>query len=95
MSEVNFCMNPEGVQLLPCPFCGAVPTLKCDLTDWAGRPVYGPDEKGYRPTWYTMEARHRKDCYIYHMDGTNSTGRMTAGHWECLVEWWQRRYDNG
>ena len=95
MADINWDMVPEEITLHPCPFCGAVPTLRCDLTDWRGKPVYRQDEKGYRPIWYTLEAQHRKGCYIVHMDGTNSTGRMTAGNWQCLVEWWQRRYDNG
>lgn len=82
-------------KLKPCPFCGVIPVLYCDLTDWRGIPRYKPNEKGYRPTSYVLQAEHKKQCYIRGMDGMNLSGRSTASNWQCLVEWWNRRADNG
>ena len=81
-------MNEE---LKPCPFCGVYPTLICDITDWKGEPVYAPNEKGYRPTSYFLKAQHKDGCFIRHMNGMNSEGRIDAFNWQCLVEFWNRR----
>ena len=78
-------------ELKPCPFCGVVPKLSCDITDWRGRPVYQPDKNGYRPVSYNLKAEHKRDCFIVRMNGMNLNGEMSAFNWECLVETWNRR----
>ena len=82
-------------ELKPCPFCGAYPSLECDLTNWRGKPQYEPYPSGYRPTSYTLKADHRKGCFICKMDGMNEEGRMSASNWECIVEAWNRRTSDG
>ena len=79
------------INLLPCPFCGAVPILYCDLTDWRGVPVYKPNANGYRPISYVLKAKHKNHCFIVRMNGTNCEGRIDAFNWQCLVEAWNRR----
>lgn len=91
MREIDWGMDPERVVIKPCPFCGAVPVLECDLRDWRGIPQYKESVTGYRPITYRLYADHRPLCYIRHMDGTNETGRMTASNWQCLVSYWNWR----
>lgn len=79
------------IELKPCPFCGVVPILLCDLTDWRGHPVYRPNANGYRPISYELKANHKRSCFIYRINGTNEEGRMSAFNWQCLVEAWNRR----
>ncbi len=78
-------------ELKPCPFCGAYPTLYCDLTDWRGKPVYAPSPTGYRPINYWLKAHHKRGCFIRQMNGMNEDGEMCASNWECLVETWNNR----
>ena len=78
-------------ELKPCPFCGAIPTLYCDITGWDERPVYKAKENGYRPITYVLKAEHRAGCYIRMMDGTNFTGRTTASNYQWLMLGWNRR----
>ncbi len=75
----------------PCPFCGVYPTLVCDLTDWMYRPVYKADSNGYRPITYHLYARHKRNCFIISMNGTNENGEMTSTSWKRLLETWNNR----
>jgi hypothetical protein len=79
------------IELKPCPFCGVVPILYCDLTDWMGKPVYKESANGYRPILYVLKAKHKNECFIVRMNGTNGDGRYYASNWQCLVEAWNRR----
>ena len=81
-------------ELKPCPFCGAYPTLYCDLTDWKGKPVYKPSPTGYRPINYWLKAKHRKGCYIRMMNGTNEDGASCSSNWVNLVDTWNNREVN-
>jgi len=90
--NINWNINPEQTNLRPCPFCGAVPTIYCDLTDWRGRAVYQKYANEYRPTSYILKANHRDGCYIRSMNGTNSEGKTTSCNWQSLVEKWNRRF---
>lgn len=82
-------------RLKPCPFCGVIPILLCDLTDWKGDPVYKPNENGYRPVTYRLSAEHRNDCFIRLMNGTNTCGEIIASNSKFVIETWNRRADNG
>lgn len=84
-------INPEETTLLPCPFCGVVPTLICDITDWKGRPVYEPNKNGYRPISYMLKANHKSGCFIRHMNGMNETGEISGFNWQWLVTYWNGR----
>ena len=78
-------------ELKPCPFCGVVPVLKCDLTDWKGVPVYKSNANGYRPITYQLKADHRYNCFIRRMDGLNSDGVMTSCSFENIIKAWNER----
>lgn len=80
--------------LKPCPFCGAMPRVWCDLTDWRGKPVYKPDANGYRPIAYILEAEHKWGCFIRHMDGMNQKGRITALNIGIILNTWNGRYEH-
>ena len=71
-------------ELKPCPFCGVIPTVKWDA--W--------EEISPKSGCYHLEANHTKDCYILHMNGTNSTGQSSAFNKECLIDWWNRRAEH-
>ena len=81
-------------ELKPCPFCGVIPILYCDITDWKGKPVYKANENGYRPTEYWLKAKHKQGCFIRSMNGTNLEGEIIASNSEILIELWNRRAKN-
>lgn len=68
-------------ELKPCPFCGVKPRLY-----WESWKEISP-ESGI----YVLEANHTNNCYIYRINGMNSTGRASSRSKVCLVEWWNRR----
>lgn len=73
----------KETNLRPCPFCGVIPILYWE--DWKDI----SSESGC----YHIEADHRKECYILHINGMNSTGRISSFNKKCLIDWWNRRYD--
>lgn len=68
-------------ELKPCPFCGVVPTLK-----WESWTEISPDSG-----CYVISAEHRISCYISHINGMNTTGRISAFNKECLIDYWNTR----
>lgn len=67
--------------LKPCPFCGATPIL-----EWIPWKEISEDAGCYQ-----LWANHSKNCFITHMDGMNTIGRISAFNTKCIVDWWNGR----
>lgn len=68
-------------QLKPCPFCGCIPKLYWER--W--------NEISERAGTYVLEANHSRDCFIYQMNGMNTTGKATSHSARILIEMWNTR----
>lgn len=81
--RMEYCLLQE-TNLKPCPFCGAVPTIKWEA--W----------KEISPTCgiWVLEAEHRNGCYIRFMNGTNSTGQACGTNKQRLADAWNKRASN-
>lgn len=71
----------NDINLKPCPFCGVKPRLY-----WEAWKDISPDAGIWK-----LEADHKADCYITHINGTNYTGRSSSGSVSRLAEWWNHR----
>lgn len=72
------------VKLKPCPFCGAVPTIRGIQHKWLECVLYGEDNKFTEESWWiSCETEH---CPAYHM--------LEYPSKEEATEAWNRRVDN-
>ena len=73
------------MELKPCPWCGAIPTIK-----WVEWKEISPDCGIYR-----LEADHLDGCYIRMINGMNLTGQASSNSKERLADAWNRRTNDG
>lgn len=71
-------------RIKPCPFCGVVP--KIYWQPWT--------EISENCGIYHLEAEHKSNCFIRHINGMNLTGQSSASNKEWLLETWNNRYED-
>lgn len=69
--------------LKPCPFCGAVPTIRWEKWEEIS------DTSGI----YVLEAFHKHGCYIRHMDGLDRKGTTHSPYKDVLINRWNTRIE--
>lgn len=75
--------NKNKNKLKPCPFCGVVPKIY-----WESWPEISENSGIYH-----LEAEHKPNCFIRHINGMNPTGQSSASNKEWLLETWNNRYE--